>query len=122
MLLKVVLNTLGTIFLILGILGIILPLLPTTPFLLLASACYLRGSSTLHKWLMSHKHLGPYITNIKDKQAMPLRGKIVTLALLWPSLFLSIYRVNSFYIDIMLVVIGIGVTVLILKLKTLQET
>lgn len=122
MLVKVILNTLGTIFLILGILGIILPLLPATPFLLLASACYLRGSSTLHNWLMSHKHLGPYISNIKDKRAMPLRGKIVTLALLWPSLFFSIYKVNSLYIALVLVIIGIGVTTFILKLRTLQET
>jgi uncharacterized protein len=51
---------LGTLCLIVGILGIFLPLLPATPFLLLASACYVRGSHTLHRWLMSHRYLGAY--------------------------------------------------------------
>lgn len=121
MLVKIILNTLGTLFLILGILGIILPLLPATPFLLLASACYLRGSSSLHNWLMSHKHLGPYITNIKDKRAMPLKAKIITIFFLWLSLLFSIYRINHLALDLVLLTVGLGVTTLILKLKTLQE-
>jgi uncharacterized membrane protein YbaN (DUF454 family) len=104
-----------------GILGAILPLLPATPFLLLASACYVRGSTTLHNWLMTHKYLGPYITNIRDKRGMPIRAKIVTITVLWISLLFSIYRVEWLVLDLTLVVIGIGVTTLILKLKTLAS-
>ena len=45
----------GSISLALGIIGIFLPLLPTTPFLLLTAACYARGSSRLHNWLLNLK-------------------------------------------------------------------
>jgi hypothetical protein len=121
MFLRVTLSILGTLFLTLGILGLFLPLVPTTPFLLLASACYLRGSSTLHNWLITHKHLGPYISNIKDKKAMPLRAKIFTIALLWPSLLFSMYRVNSLLVTLVLLAIGCGVTAFILRLRTLKE-
>lgn len=121
MLSRVVLNILGTMFLLVGILGVVLPLLPATPFLLLASACYVRGSTTLHNWLMSHRYLGPYITNIKDKRGMPIKAKIITIAVLWVSLLFSMYRVDSLLLDSTLLIVGIGVTTLIVKLKTLAR-
>lgn len=121
MFVKVILNICGTVFLFFGIAGIFLPLLPTTPFLLLASACYLRGSETLHNRLMTNKYLGPYITNIKEKRGMPVKAKAITITVLWASLLFSIYRVDSLLLDSTLVVVGIGVTTLILKLRTLEQ-
>ncbi len=117
---KVALNILGTMFLLVGVLGVVLPLLPATPFLLLASACYVRGSTTLHNWLMRNRYLGPYITNIKDKRGMPIKAKIITITVLWVSLLFSMYRVDSFLLDLTLLIVGIGVTTLILKLKTVD--
>jgi uncharacterized membrane protein YbaN (DUF454 family) len=108
-------------FLLVGMLGVILPLLPATPFLLLASACYVRGSETLHGWLMNHKYLGPYISNIKDKRGMPIKAKIITIIVLWVSLLFSMYRVDSLLLDVTLLVVGAGVTTLILKLKSLAR-
>ena len=103
-----------------GILGVILPLLPATPFLLLSSACYVRGSDRLHSWLMGNKYLGPYIVNIRDRRGMPLRAKIITLIVLWASLVISAFRVPSLALKPLLLVVGIGVTTLILRFKTLE--
>jgi uncharacterized protein len=89
---RLLFTILGTLFLLVGILGVVLPLLPATPFLLLASACYVRGSQALHSWLMSHKYLGTYITSIQEHRGMPLKVKIVTIAALWASLLFSMYR------------------------------
>jgi hypothetical protein len=50
----------------LGVLGIFLPLLPTTPFLLLAAACFARSSPALHRWLLARPRLGALI---RDWQA-----------------------------------------------------
>jgi uncharacterized membrane protein YbaN (DUF454 family) len=118
---KVAFNILGTMFLLVGVLGAVLPLLPATPFLLLASACYVRGSTTLYNWLMSHRYLGPYITNIRDKRGMPIKAKTITIAVLWVSLLFSMYRLDSLLLDSTLLLVGIGVTTLILKLKTLPR-
>lgn len=115
---KFFLNILGTMFLLVGMLGVVLPLLPATPFLLLASACYVRGSETLYRWLMNNKYLGPYITNIRDKKGMPIKAKIITITVLWVSLLFSMYRLDSLLLDLTLFIVGIGVTTLILKLKT----
>jgi uncharacterized protein len=119
---KALLNIAGTIFVALGILGAFLPLLPATPFLLLASACYIRGSDRLYRWLMGNRYLGPYIRNFQEKRGMPMKAKIVSIAILWASLAFSIYRVEPVILDTTLVVVGIGVTTLILCIKTLKET
>lgn len=108
-------------FLLVGVLGVVLPLLPATPFLLLASACYVRGSETLHGWLMGNKYLGSYINNIKDKRGMPVKAKVLTIIVLWASLLFSIYRTDSLLLDVTLLVVGVGVTTLILKLQTLRQ-
>ena len=112
---------LGTLCLIVGILGIFLPLLPATPFLLLASACYVRGSHTLHRWLMSNRYLGAYITTIKERRGMPLQAKVLTIAVLWSSLLFSAFRVDSLLLDVLLLMVGIGVTTLLVRLKTVGQ-
>jgi len=118
---KVLLNTVGTVSLLLGVLGVFLPLLPATPFLLLASACYLRGSERLHRRLMGNRLLGGYIRNFQQGQGIPLRAKVVTIALLWASLLYSIYRIDVLLVDIMLCVVGATTTTLVLRMKTLKE-
>ena len=118
---KVILNIIGSISLVLGILGIFLPLLPATPFLLLASACYLKGSERLYNRLMNNKVLGTYIKNIQQRRGIPLRAKIITLSILWLSLLFSIYQLNILPLQLMLCFIGVTSSVFILKMKTLEE-
>jgi len=118
---KAVLNTAGAVCVGLGVLGVVLPLLPATPFLLLASACFVRGSERLNRRLLGNKYLGPYITNIKERRGLPLRAKVYTLLLLWPSLLLSAYRLDSLALIALLVACGGIGTAVVLSLKTLKE-
>jgi len=99
-------NTLGVLAVLLGILGIFLPLLPTTPFLLLASACFARGSVRLHRWLIGHRVFGKYIANSEAGYGIPLKGKIVATVMLWGSMAWSSRHFDSIAILIMMGVIG----------------
>ena len=119
---KILLNVIGCIAVVLAILGVFLPLLPTTPFLLLASACFLRGSDRMHRWLRNHPIFGEYLRNFEDKRALPLRAKVLSLVLLWPSMTYSIYLVKPLLLRIMLLAIAVAVTTMILRMKTLEST
>ena len=112
---------LGTFFVILGIVGIFVPLLPTTPFLLLASACYLRGSRRMHDWLLSHGRLGAYIRAYEEGRGIPLRAKVVALTMMWASLGFVAYRYPVPWLQALALAIGAGVTVYLLRLPTLRD-
>lgn len=117
---KTLYNVAGTVALLLGIVGIFLPLLPTTPFLLLASACYMRGSDRMHHWLMNQRHLGPYLRSYQQGRGIPLRAKITALALMWTSLTVSMWFVPLPWVRALLLIPGIAVTIYLLRMRTLD--
>jgi len=71
---------LGTLFLLLGIIGAFLPIMPTTPFLLLATACYAKSSRRFYNWLMNQPAFGPLIVEWRTYRSIPWRIKLVAIA------------------------------------------
>ncbi|WP_205341593.1 YbaN family protein [Denitrificimonas caeni] len=108
----------GCLSVVLGVIGIFLPVLPTTPFLLLAAACFARSSKRFYLWLVMHPKLGPWVRDYLDGQGLPLKGKIWALVLMWTSISLSMWIVPLFWVRIFMLVSAISVTVYILKQKT----
>jgi hypothetical protein len=72
----------GVLMLATGIVGIFLPLLPTTPFVLLAAACFARGSERCERWLLAHPRLGPIVRDWRAHRAVPLRAKQLAWAMM----------------------------------------
>ena len=103
---KLFYNVAGVLAVILGVAGIFLPLLPTTPFLLLASACFARGSVRLHRWLLGHPVFGDYLTSFEAGRGIPLKGKIVATVMLWGSMLWSTRHLDSVALVLLLLLIG----------------
>ncbi|MHB8172609.1 MAG: YbaN family protein [Thermincolia bacterium] len=120
-LIKIIFIIAGSIFVALGIVGMILPLIPTTPFLLLGAACYARGSEKFYNWLLNHKLFGKFIKNYLEGKGISLKGKILSVSLLWVSISYTIYVLPSFYGVVFLVLLASGVTAYLLSLNTYKE-
>ncbi len=73
----------GSTALVLGVIGIFLPMWPTTPFLLLAAACFIRSSERLYRWLLEHERLGCYVRDYMSGRGIPRRAKVVALVTMW---------------------------------------
>jgi uncharacterized membrane protein YbaN (DUF454 family) len=109
---KTLLIAAGTLCAGLGIIGIFVPILPTTPFLLLAAACYMRSSERFYRWLINNRIFGAYVRNYIEGRGMPIRIKVFTILLLWLTIGLSItFAVQNLVIRIILICIAVGVTV-----------
>ncbi len=115
-------NAVGTFFLVLGLVGIPLPLLPTTPFLLIAAACYLRGSKRMYSWMMKSKYFGHYLRDYMEGNGLAIRTKVVALSMLWGVIaFSATFATGSTIVRIGLLAVAIGVTIHLLTLKTKRE-
>jgi uncharacterized membrane protein YbaN (DUF454 family) len=109
----------GSLFVGLAIVGIFLPILPTTPLLLLAAACYARGSDRFYNWLLNNRWFGEYIRNYREGKGIPWRIKALSLTLLWITIGCSTtFVVSTLPLRIVLIIIATGVTIHILYIRT----
>lgn len=111
----------GWLSVALGVIGIFLPVLPTTPFLLLAAACFMRSSRRFYLWLVTHPRLGPWIRDYLDGQGIPLKAKIYALTLMWASIGFSCYIVPLAWVRVFMLISAVLVSIYILKQKTLPN-
>lgn len=118
---RLILIAAGSISLGLGVLGIFLPVLPTTPFLLLASFCFMRSSPRIHSWLINHRVLGEYLYFYTKHKAIRKRTRIIALASLWSTLLLSGLVIDKLHVRLIMLAFGLGVSVHLMKLRTVDR-
>lgn len=103
---------LGTLALALGFIGIFLPVIPTTPLVLLAAACYMRGSERLHGWLLASKWFGETIRTYQSGQGLRKATKVKAIGLMWIVITIS----AVFYVEILPVrVMMFGTAILVTR-------
>ena len=120
---KIFLAILGCAAFVLGVVGIFVPLLPTTPFLLLAAWAFCRSSPRLYDRLLAHPCLGAYVRNFREYRAIPLRAKVVSIALMWGTMLYCIFGLldGRWWAQVGLLAVAVGVTWHILSFATLRK-
>jgi uncharacterized membrane protein YbaN (DUF454 family) len=118
---RYLLQGIGWLSVALGVIGIFLPVLPTTPFLLLAAACFARSSPRFYHWLVDHPRLGPWIGGYLNGEGIPLKGKVCAIGLMWISIGFSCWLVPMVWARGIMGVSAVLVTVYILRQKTMRR-
>lgn len=107
---------LGIAALILAVLGAVLPVLPTTPFVLLAAACFARSSERFHQRLLANRIAGPIIREWREHRSIPRGVKRWVYLLMTISFGSSILLMPSVEYQAMLAVLGIILAVFIWRI------
>ena len=115
------LSAAGLLALTIGAVGIFFPVLPTTPFLLIAAACFMRGSQRLYRLLMSNRLLGRRVYAYRIVRAVAMKSKLRAIFLLWAGILLSVYWLKPLWLKLLLPVIAAAVTAHISSLRTRKE-
>lgn len=94
---------LGTLFLAIGILGIILPVLPTTPFLLLTTYFYAKGSKRFHQWFIATKLYKKHLESFVKDKSMTRKQKWTLMIITDIILMISFVIVSIFALKILII-------------------
>jgi uncharacterized membrane protein YbaN (DUF454 family) len=110
---------LGVISVGLGLVGILLPVLPTTPFILLAAACFAKTSPRFYDHIVNGPLFGPLVRQWRQHGSIPLRAKVLAITILLGTLGISIiFFISSVYLQAALGILGIILAVFLARLPS----
>ncbi|HRK37970.1 MAG TPA: YbaN family protein [Burkholderiaceae bacterium] len=113
----------GLLSLVLAVLGVVLPGLPTTPFVLLAAACFAKASPRLHHWLVNHRQLGPMVRDWEAHRSLPLRIKWLSTTLMTTMVLLSAWQFRGKpWLQVSLLTLGAVGAWVVWRIPTRQPT
>ena len=112
----------GTVCAVTGIIGIVLPLLPTTPFLLLAAACYARSSDRFYNGLLANRYFGPPIREWRSTHTVSRKNKRNAVIVVLVSFSTTIlFAVDKTALRLILSLVALGLITIILLLPGSRE-
>ena len=115
---RVALAAVGWLCVVLGLIGLLLPLVPTTPFLLLAAACFLRSSPAMHARLLADPRFGPYLEQWRRDHSVPRAAKRRAYLLVVMGFAISMSLVEGWLLRLILVLFNLGLLFFLSRLRT----
>lgn len=121
-LINIVLITAGFIFTGIGMIGVVIPVLPTTPFLILASVCFMRSSEKFDRWLRGTKIYKDYAEDFVRDGSMTFKRKARLMFISDLMLLFPLIKLESIYLKIFILsIIVLKYWYFIFKIKTKKE-
>ena len=119
---RILLMALGFVFAGLGAVGAFLPVLPTTPFVLLAAACFARTSPTFHRRLIENRLFGTYIEQWQRHGTIPVEAKRKAYGLVVGTFALSIFLVDPLWLRLTLAGVALALILFLVWLPSTSKS
>lgn len=114
--------SIGFIALALGIIGITFPILPTTPFLLIASFCFVKGSKKIDHWFKNSTIYKKHLEQFIEEKAMTLKQKIKILLFADVMIAIPLVLVDHIIVKLFLVMVMLTKAYyFFFKIRTIKE-
>ena len=120
---KILWISLGLFFVGLGAIGVVVPGLPTTPFLILAAACFAKSSQRFYDWVITNKMFGHHVKNYREGRGIPARSKRAIIPVLWIFVLFAVFvgiPGGLFYAKIAIMILAVIGTAFILRIPNLE--
>lgn len=119
---RLIYASLGVAFVILGIIGIVLPIMPTTPFMLLAAACFARSSERFYFAIKNHHTIGPIVTEWEEHRSMPrkIKKRVMVLVIVTFSISILLFAQQT-WLRIVLLLTAITLLIFLYKIPSTKE-
>lgn len=111
----------GVFCVTLGSIGIFLPGIPTTPFLLLAAACFTRSSPRLHQKLLASRLFGEMIRSWEENRTIPRKAKLIGLLTIFLGGCYSFAAIDHLPLKITVLLLLLIPTTILLRLPVTKE-
>lgn len=113
--LRIFLFSFGVFFVLLGSVGAFLPLLPTTPFILCASWCFLKGSEKAHRWIYGHSIFSSQLRNWEENRAISVPTKVVSVLMISLSGLYTYWNIDTEWVKFCLLLVLLLVSTFIIS-------
>lgn len=121
-LINLILLLMGLLFTGIGMVGVLIPVLPTTPFLILASVCFMRSSDKFDKWLRNTKIFQNYAEDFVRDRSMTFKRKAKLMFISDLMLLFPLIKLDSIYLKLFIVaIIILKYCYFIFKIQTKKE-
>lgn len=121
-LINLLLVLMGLLFTGIGMVGVLIPVLPTTPFLILASVCFMKSSDKFDRWLRKTKIYQNYAEDFVRDRSMTFKRKAKLMFISDLMLLFPLIKLDSIYLKLFIVaIIILKYWFFIFKIQTKKE-
>ncbi len=72
----------GHLSLTVGVIGLLVPVMPTSPFVIIAAACYARSSERFYRMLLNNRHFGEDVRLWRERRCVRRKMRNLSVAAL----------------------------------------